>query len=527
MNENLIKVIGTVAAFLIIGLFILIDVLTGQGNSLANTYLYAAIGGLILGIASPKAAIFPILILSVNVDLLKRLMVVYGYTSEQDLYWIMGLAPLMLAGVVFNLVMSHLTGKRLLAPNYQLLFVIATILCVLMTAGTVLAMGISGRALGNAINGGLYWYLIFVVPVLFGSVEERAKLLRFIVVLFIPVAGYMYYHYYIGLNQFEIDYLESGLSIEVRVLSQNFGDLSGKDGGMRGFSTMSGASVVSTMLSTLILLAMTPLKPGRGHLLRFKTLLPRIGIALLFMTAAYFTMTRKGWFCGVAAVAAYWAFRTQITTLLAYGAAIFTFIGVVLASPAIVEYRLLDDLEGSLRRTFKPDDAAGQKAFILGTMYDRFRGWANLTEPEIWTPFGFKAAGMENELDKETATRMWGHDITVDLLIRLGYVPLFFLGIGGVFATYWFHSNLLSMPRYSLERKVALLCFAMAIGISFGAFANANQLKAFPQNLYAFLFLGITTATILEHRARVRNAVPVLETPRQPEVTRLENPVLT
>ena len=504
MSTQLLKTIATVAACLILGLFILVDVLTGTGNALANTYLYAAIGGFLLGLAAPKNSIIPILLLSVNVDLLKRFMVVYGYTAEQDLYWIMGLAPLMLFGIVLNLVLSHLTGKARLPQEHQILFIVATILCSALTISQIVSQGFGGRALGNAINGGLYWYLIFAIPVLYSSVEERAKLLKVIFVIFVPVALYMFWHYFVGLNDFELDYLASGLSIEGRVLFQNTGALNGIDGGLRGFSTMSGASVVSTMLSTLVLLVMTPIDQ-LGARFKIRSWMLRLSVATLFIVAAYFTMTRKGWFCGLCAVAAYWALRNKVTIVLFYTTAIVTFVAVVLASSAIVKYRLLDEFQVKLHSIISPgDNVTQQKVLIMGTMYDRFKGWSNLTEPDIWTPFGFKIAGMEKELDKETATRMWGHDITVDLLIKLGYVPLFFIGVGAVFGAYWLHSNLLAIPNGTRERKIATLCLALAMGISFGAFANANQLKAFPQNLYAFLFLGITAATILENRAKQR-----------------------
>lgn len=486
-------VIGTAA--LMLALYLIVSILLSSGNSLGKFYFYSAIAALFLGLVAPRQAVVASLFSTAYIDLAKRLMVAYGQPSYMDLYYILGIPPLLIGGACVSIFMGIFMGKRKWTKETVLsLVVVAFFLLVALLSAGGLAMG-GARALGDVVNTGVYATFIFLVPQLFPNPEDKRKLLNWILWIFVPVAVYMFRHRYFGMAGFEYDYLLSGLTLEVRVLYDQEA--------FRGFSTMSGGAVVSVFLSLMVLLVMVPLKRDNARPGVVEWMF-RVLAALLFVMGAYFTVSRGGWFCGLGAILVYACLRSKWLAIVGALTAVGGFALLVLSAPLIQEHDLIGQAETAVKEAVLPFDANEyqERAVVLGTMNARLHGWINLTQnPKIYTPFGFKLAGRE----KDITNVLWGHDMIVDMLINIGYVPMLILAVLGFIFLRQTHAFLFALPKDGLDHKITRLSIAFTIGILIGGLANGAQLRVWPQNYYFYLFISFVLSSYFNYKVRARS----------------------
>lgn len=479
------------------GLFVMADLLTGGYNAIGRLFFYFAIGSVCTGFLAPRVSVFLIVICSGYLDFFKRLMVVYGNPSPLDVAFIQGIPLGLLGGAVAGTFVNLLLTRRQFLKEYWVALILAFLFLGFSMVSFLAGSGGGLRGLGQVFNQAFYPAIIFLIAVHFRTPEQLRRLFNFVFVTFIPVAAYMFRHRYLGLADFEYDYLMTGLSQEARILYEQEA--------LRGFSTMNGAAVVSTMLSNLVLLCFVPLRPNNA-----KPAPPvRLGkmlLALIFIPAAYFTASRNGWVTGVAGILLFIAYQRRWSTLLAYLGGLSAFILVVAVSPYLLKNHILNDWQEVLdEEVADPSDAYANRAVTLGTFNARLVGWSNLTqEPEIWTPFGFAAAGKDKGGTAGYSDLRWGHDITTSMLIEYGYVPCFLAFCAGCWFLIIMHRFLLSLPRGSLEKKLCLLALSRAIAILIGGLANGAQLRVFPLNLYFYMFLAMVIGVYFDYRQKVK-----------------------
>lgn len=496
MTENDgIKKIILILGLVLLALLVIVQIITARGNVLAQFYLFTAIGALLYGLAYPKQAIYVSLFTTCYIDLFKRLMVLDARAVPTDLYYVLGIPPLLVFGSLVTTIISVIM-RRGSIPRDLIYGAICTILFFALAA--ISAGGLSGggaRSMGDVVNTGVYSCFLILIPRYFPTAEDKKKLLYYIMWLFVPVALYMFRHRYFGLAKFEYDYLLSGLTIEVRVLYDQ--------AALRGFSTMNGGAVVSTFLSLMVLLSQIPVQPASVPISPVNRAI-RVCLGLLFMVAAYFTVSRAGWFSGLAAILVYAFLAKRFTAVMGTVIGVGSVVAVILCAPLIVKYNILGAIETSLQEVVLGSDGGddfSQRAIVMGTMNARLDGWINLTQkPELYTPFGFHFAGQ-----KLGATDFfWGHDLIVDTLIMVGYVPiillLFVVGLGlRLCYRYYF-----GLDQGSLERKIVRISFAFVVGILIGGLSNGAQLRVFPQNFYFFLFVAFIFSSYMNYSMRQR-----------------------
>jgi hypothetical protein len=490
MNQRSISSFFSILLFLICGLYVVFDVVTEKASSIGTLYTYLSATCFVLAILKPRTMFFVAVFFTCYIDLLKRLMVIGGLPTEIELAFFQAIPMLIILGVSLSQVIPIFLGRRLSAES-TLWLVLSGVLCVIF----VLSGGSTGsllRKAGQAANMGLYSLFLFVSPLLLKNVEDRLKYLRFSFYCFVPVALYMFKHYFYGLADFEYDYLMTGLSQEIRIFTDD-GDA------RRYFSTLNSAATVSTMLSIMALFGFINFQ-DRFSLAHRSTRFLNIFISFLFLAAASLTLARTGWVCGLVSLTAYWFFGSKFRIAIGYILAAVCLFILLSTAEYILIHRLLDDWQANISRFFgfSGSSVNAQRALVLGTMYDRISGWRYLATQ----PFGFPLIGTAfggKVTVKMVDGYMLSHDLLVGYLCRLGWIPMFFLGISGAFLLAKFHKFQFSVNKNSLEFKLVRYCLASLCGILTGGLANGAQLFNFPQNFYFWLWLSFNLATYQDY----------------------------
>lgn len=505
MNGTNIKFISAIIAGLMLGMYVLFEVLTAR-TGIGQFYLYVAVAALFTGLLSPKTALYLLGFCTIYIDFFKRLMVIGGTPTFLEVSYVLAIPPLLVAGALVSVVVNLAFSRSKISRDVIVSFVFATIIA----CGSVLGVMFStsdrqGLGLvGVMVNQGFYSYLIFLVPFLLPSDEDRRKYLHYLFVLLVPSVFYMFFQQYNGYADFEYDYLMSGLSIEAKNLDESMG------GEMRKFSTLNGCGTASTLYSIFTLICFVSLGKSNAKP-SFIQKWGKILLAPLFAMAAYYTISRTGWFCGVGAFAAYFLLGSKLRSRLGIVLALGTFATVVALAPIAIEKKWMVSLESQLKNIVSQftDNPAARRAIVLGTVGDRLQGWANLTtEPRLWTPFGFVAAGVDPKQYMRGDFR-WGHDALIDTLMRFGYVTLaFILGLGSYCLNALFR-YMYGLSSKSITFKITRLCLAMNAGILVGAMSSGAQFRNFPQNVFFMLWIAIPFATYqqaMRERKRARSA---------------------
>jgi hypothetical protein len=504
MNQigNVITKALMLAIFLGMALYITLDIMLAEGRSLGRLYLYMAIAAFLCGAVASRSAFFVCLITTGYIDFFKRLMAVFGRPSPTDLYYILGIPPLLIAGAVVNLLIQFLMGRRQFRSVH-----FWSLLASIALMALSLAQGLSGgsfRGLGDAVNQSAYAFLFFLIPELLPNVEDRKKIFKWMIPIFLGVALYMLRHHFYGLANFEYDYLMSGLSIESRILIEN-GDA------LRGFSTMAGAGVVAVLLSIMMLVVLVPLKAEGQKTGLFEWIFRGV-IFLVLAYGSWATVSRGGWVCGAAAFAAFFFLKTPARAIIGYASGAIFCLGIMFAAPTMLKEGTMDWLESELSKLVSgTNNAYAERAIVLGTMNARLEGWQNLTtNPKVWTPFGMKQEGGQFQHGDED---YYGHDFIVAFLVKYGYIALSIAVCVGLIFLIQLNRVYFSSPIGSLERQVCRLALAVSAGIFVGGLGNGAQLWVYPQNFYFYLSLAVVYTTYVNNWKAKRALVPALDAP--------------
>jgi len=353
---------------------------------------------------------------------------------------------------------------------------------------TIKSQGLS--SIGYVAQSVAFVVLVFCVPIMFPRTKEIIKLLKTVVVLFIPVAAYAIYQFYAGLSDFELDYLHSGFTGEARHLERG----SGVNVYRLNSSTLNSTAAVSAILCLFAFILM----PGIStHFNRAKPIINGIFgakglfVILLFSYAAFTTYTRSGWFGGIVSVLAWLMFSNKITTLALYLVGILGVMCLFLF-PNQIEKEFKAGLFGSA--------SSEAENFVLttSTWQARLLGFQNLQdEPQLWTPWGLEAAG-RGVSDQEFATMT--HDIITSTILKYGYVVTTVVSLILFIIATSIHRMYFNM-RKGVERNMSLLLLAGIIGILAGGLTNQSALSVYPINFYLWFFVGSLISVVFEERS--------------------------
>ena len=114
-----------IAAGCLLGVLLMTDLLSGSGNSLAKLARALAVAGFIGGFFNPRLGVYLLVISTAYLDLLKRLLVFYDRPTMVDLYYVLGVAPLIMAGATAGVIGAAFLGRIKLSKVHWLLLAFA------------------------------------------------------------------------------------------------------------------------------------------------------------------------------------------------------------------------------------------------------------------------------------------------------------------------------------------------------------------------------------------------------------------
>ena len=486
MNGNAIVRIFATFALLFVALWVAFDIFTSGGNAVARSYMYLMIAGGVYGLLNPKRAFYVLLFLTAYLDYFKRLMIFDSGLSRMDLYFVLGIAPCTLAGIGISMLYQQFTGRMEQRPGLFQLSVFS-----IAAAGAVMFLSLTGankgfRSLGDGVNAAAYLLMLFTVPALFRTPGELKRMLKVCVIIYAPAIAYMLIHHFRGsIFDWELDYVKSGLTGEIRQLMERK---------FRPFGTMNSAANASTVFGIMLALIVS-------GIWRYRTAppwdrQPSPTSRLLFIVpiglAMFATYSRMGWVTCLTSVVAVWFFKRRFLTVAGYALAVVAVVSVVIASPYLLRHKILNKISEDIYYQQKTDEWS--QTTNISTLNDRLEGFnALMTNPKVWTPLGLRFSSYN---EKAVLSQVESHDLFTDTLLRYGYVPIIGALIFASFMLVRMHRFVIEQPP-GLSRELAAICLAIALSVVAGGLVNGAQLSTYPVNFFIWLMFAVVASVMM------------------------------
>jgi len=464
----------------VIGLFASVAIglvaVGSAGNPVKNLMLI--LGGVMLVLASlkPHFGLRLLILSSACLDLVKRFLVIFGVGSMTDVMGVLAVAPMILAGIFLGVFVLHpIFTKRMLNQDERRLTFLAVIPIGFSLVSGFRTGGLLPEVLGNTTNKSAYILLIPSVYALYRrtGLAETIRLLRFLVVVFVPVAIYGIQQYWFGLNQFEIDYLRSGLTSTVGNLYEVH---------PRAFSTLNSPHAFGIAMGIMLLLSLVlasrTLRPQSGFFsTRGRWLLPP-----LFAIASTLSLVRAGWVVAVLGLLGQFAFRTKARVIVFYTSFVLLF--GILVWKADVVYARLDEFQ----RYLPTETDFQDQAFHLGTYSERLFGFQNMfTNRAMWTWFG--NPDLEYRVGGDFSRDEIVHDAVGQMLVSHGIVGVVLMFITLIVSLSFLHRKTLAI-RSGSARALGRTLLSVAMATFFGGMLTGNHIAVFPINMIFWCLVG-------------------------------------
>ena len=461
------------------------SILLGEGNVLANLFLYFIIGGSLLAFMSPRAGFLLCIISSGYVDLVKRLMIVSDRVQMLDLYYILGFPPLVFMVSVVSLMLRGFTGTVKVERWHVVMWFLA---CFISLANGVLSLvgaeGGYGRALQDMANGA-YSMMLFAMPLLYARPDDAMKLFRIMLWIYMPVAMYAIAQGLWGFRDFEILYLQSGYTIEVKQLLTDR---------VRAFSTLNSPTSLGAVSAAMVVLPFMLWRSRRADGHRQLNILEVLMFTPLFAGAMLASTSRSAFIIIIVCVIGSLCFRSRLGTRLFYGFAVLSFAGLI-ASATYLQDRLADTTESLIAMA---GSQVNEEALNVNTFSDRLQGFAMvLSNPEAYTWFGYGP-----ERGTEPTDPLYNHDLLSNILVRYGAVALAGAVMLGVTCLTFGHRQLLAIQDRR-QRRIGAMMLALVCGMVAISITSGNVLNIFPVNI---LFWMAAAAAVIAVRHQPERA---------------------
>jgi hypothetical protein len=507
MNHgNKLITVLVVLLSMILALVVIVSILTGYGNSIGKLFQYMIPLALLFPFVDARKSFFVIILLSPFIDLFKRFAILYPSIRESDIGMVLAIPLCLVSGLVIKELADCLFKRRTDGRAFLKQFFLVAFMVMASVAATAYSARSEGmmRAIYNAVNTSIYFFLIPIFPRYFSNIREVLKFFYFVIGLYLVPAIWCIKQGMYGLAGFEIDYLKSGLTIEYRQLFERV---------MRNMGTMASASALSSSLALLVAFLGFPYSYKKLKFSLFAPFHPvRLILGVIFVVAIYYTYTRTAWFMIASAFVFYWVIKSRTATILALISGLIGMATLYLSAQWIYDQKILNKWQAYLQLKFG-GNAAVEQTMVLGTFNGRLESMAGVVSNrgDIWTPFGNLFGADQSRMKNIVA-----HDIIAETLLKYGYVPLF-LAIGALaYAGYRFlraNFGVVACP----ERDLGRIFFAMSFGLAFSGLSHGAIMSTFPVNLFLAVYLAMGFHMFrLARTGRVMQAAPVIANQRKP-----------
>lgn len=470
MNQGKPGATALIVMLMLGGLYAVASVVLTEGNSIGQMCLYLLVGGFVFSLAAPRSGFFVWIIFCGYNDLLKRLLVVGGRVTQDDLKFVLGITPAMFSGVVVSLVFSGLMGSRRVSGRDWVLLVVGVFL--MMLAGLLAAKqggGGMNTVLQSIANNGLYSLLLFVVPLLFREKGSLVALWKILVLTWLPVSIYGVIQQINGFADFEVEYLLSGLSIEIKQLYTD---------DVRAFSTLNSPTALSVIDAVLAVCSLLLGFIYRGENGRAPLSRPVALFCFVAHTGGLIASTgRTPLLILPAALVATWCFVSHARTKAFYISVVSAFLILVASSGWLINH--LEELNERALALGAPGGFISRMVMV-GTYWDRLAGFSNvLMNPAAWSLFGFGEAG-------DSTGMYYYHDPISEILMRYGAITLFAVIAAVTFMLRWFHKKAWQIES-APDRQFAAAMIALAFSILLISAVSGSVMAVFPVNIFFWL----------------------------------------
>ena len=490
MNQGVFKIFGAGLAILF-GLFVVASALGDGGNSLSKVALYL-VPVLIFGsFINGHLGISVIVLGFAYSDLLKRFLVIFGRFSFQDIANVLILVPFCTLAVFAHFVIKrYLTGLGKSKSNDRILLLGIATSCFIAFS-LVIKFGFGLGVMKEIAQNAPYGLLIWVVQVAFPDKEAIKKFIRFVLIVFFPVALYGIKQHFMGFTDFELDYLLSGFSTEVKHL---------REVEIHAFSTMGSSVPFGNVMAILVAYAMLFYSLCKAGHSKSGSAFLLIVISLIFILACYSSSKRSTWIVAITVVTGMLAYRYRGLTVLLYGAGLTMFTLLVVFAGSILKN--WQSISGALQETI---------GIQISTFSARMVGIYNWSRnPEMWTLFGVpaeerldaKSIGIGSGLNLDGLSSLLAHDMIGSILLNYGAIALIASLFTGMIIFWKLHRAVLSAQTKE-ERAALAALLAVMIGCLISGFSNAI---IFPVNAFGLLSFGLFLRYIaLSSQERVKD----------------------
>ncbi len=436
---------------------------------------------MVVGLIQPRRMLMLMVPITFYLDGVKRLLTVGGKTSLDEVTAVLAVAPLGAVGIIIGCVIHRIFHRRAGSAAERLTIFAAIGAFVgfggleAFTAGNLL------YSLKTVANSTVYFLLPWTVLQCFRTREEVERFLKYCLVAGIPVALYGIWQYTVGLSDFEITYLRSGLT--------TVGEASLDDIRPRPFSTLSSPTSYSCVMAFMLALSAHFTASWNGGRKTRQGLV----ITVIYAAALLLSMARGAALTGIAMVLFAKWFRTKTGTVLAY-----SFFALFFSALILFAQPLLDSL-GKFESYLPSDSVWQQQAFRLGTISDRLIGYRNvLANPASWplvaNPLNFHPA----ELSYGDST--FSHDLFSQIILRIGAIPAFMGLCVGIFVLWRAHRTVLSLPAGKTGIRTLAARLLAIIVLFVLSQSGGSGMTVFPINFWLGIFVGLAIVICIQDR---------------------------
>ena len=428
----------------------------------------------------PKAGLYIITVEAFSVDFVKKVAVYYGTASMGTIIEVLIVTMLAVVATVLGVLLQSVALRRFkIAPLNWGLLIGSSILGIAVVLASKSTVGFE-KAAEDAFNSCFFIALALPITVCLASKEELNKLLRLQFWLSAVWAIWGTKQYFMGFNQLEWFYAETGLSA---VASDHL-----LKGDLRPFGFGSGAPNYGVISPYLVY--------GVWHFFQYRRrrLLYLLG-SLTILVGLVTSLQRTALIFPLLVPIFYYAFLDKRRTIIVYCSAALLFIAGIIASDYLLDH--LQDIDDFIAI----GGTWGGNVLTVNTYAARLSSWQLLKNPAIYSLFG---------LNDDFAN----HDVFSKVIISYGVVGLLATVSAGVTTGWFLHRTLLRIANFE-DRKFATFLLAATMPFIFLGLIGGGNFTSNPTNLQIWTFFGAAVSIVIHSKLIVVAPKPSLAALRE------------